>query len=86
MALLPLLAEKPRAVDLLTCATTMTGGQKSVFERVTRIARAPKRWLWASVATVLVTALACTCAFGSAEEKVQEEPDPAETSSAGSAA
>ncbi len=77
--LLTLLAEKPRAVGLLTCATTMTGGQKSVFDRVTRIARAPKRRLWAAVAALLVTALACVCAFGSTED----EPDPAETSSAG---
>jgi len=82
--LLALLTERPRAPDLLTCATTMTGGQKSVFERVTRIAHAPKRWLWAAVAAVLVTALACICAFGSAEEKAPEkEPNPTETSSAG---
>ncbi len=74
--LLALLAEKPRAVGLLTCATTMTGGQKSVFERVTRIARAPKCWLWAAVAAVLATALACVCAFGSAAEEKAPEDGP----------
>jgi len=73
--LLALLTQKPRPRDLLTCATTMTGGQKSVFERVTRIARAPKRWLWAAVAAVLLTALACACAFGQAEEQAPDTPD-----------
>lgn len=61
-------AQNPRPHGLLTCATTMTGGQKSVRERVTRIAHAPRRWLWAAVTLVLVAALACVCAFGSASE------------------
>ncbi|MDE6589147.1 MAG: M56 family metallopeptidase, partial [Oscillospiraceae bacterium] len=74
--LLALLTEKPRSTHLLTCATTMTGGQKSVWERVTRIAHAPKRWLWAAVTAVLVTALACVCAFGQAAES--EEPVPSD--------
>ena len=64
--LLALITAKPRPGDLLRCATTMTGGQKSVFDRVTRIARAPKNWLWAAVAAVIATALACVCAFGQA--------------------
>ena len=66
--LLALVTEKPRASDLFTCATTMTGDQKGVIERVTRIARAPKCWLWATVVAVIATALACVCAFGAAEE------------------
>ncbi len=66
--LLALITVKPRPGDLLRCATTMTGGQKSVFDRVTRIARAPKRWLWAAVAAVAATALACVCAFGQADK------------------
>ena len=80
--LLALLTEKPRTAHLLTCATTMTGGQKSVWERVTRIAHAPKRWLWAAVTAVLVTALACVCAFGQAVEP-EDDPDPADTSDVG---
>ena len=66
--LLALVTEKPRASDLFTCATTMTGDQKGVIERVTRIARAPKRWLWAAVVAVIAASLACVCAFGAAEE------------------
>ena len=64
--LLALLTVKPRPTDLLTCATTMARGQKRVFDRVTRIAHTPKRWLWAAVAMVLAAMLACVCAFGSA--------------------
>ncbi|MDE6260572.1 MAG: M56 family metallopeptidase, partial [Oscillospiraceae bacterium] len=72
--LLVLLTVKPRAGDLLTCATTMTGGQKSVFDRVTRIAHAPKRWLWAAVVAVLAAALACVCAFGSTRSEPDADP------------
>ena len=64
--LLALITVKPGPGDLFRCATTMTGGQKSVFDRVTRIARAPKRWLWAAVVAVIATALACVYAFGQA--------------------
>ena len=66
--LLALITVKPRPGDLLRCATTMTAGQKNVFDRVTRIAKAPKRWLWAAVAAVAATALACVCAFGQADK------------------
>lgn len=82
--LLVLVTEKPRASDLFTCATTMTGDQKSVMERINRIARAPKRWLWAAVAVVLVTVLACACAFGQAaepEDGPEAAPMPAPTES-----
>ncbi len=66
--LLALVTAKPRPGDLLCCATTMAGDKKSLKERITRIAQAPKRWLWAAVAVVLVTALACACAFGQKAE------------------
>ena len=77
--LVALITEKPRPGDLFRCATTMTGGQKSVFDRVTRIARAPKRWLWAAVAAVIAASLACVCAFGQAEKT--PDPDPWDPSS-----
>lgn len=80
--LLALLTESPRPHDLLTCATTMTGGQKSVWERVTRIARAQKRWLWAAVVLVLAAALACVCAFGAAKAE-EETPGPGPEDAAG---
>lgn len=67
--LLALVTARPVPGDLLRLATTMAGDKKSLKERFTRIARAPKRWLWAAVAVVLVTALASACAFGQAEDK-----------------
>lgn len=65
--LLALVTAKPTPGDLFRCATTMAGDKKSLKERITRIAQAPRRWLWAAVAAVLAMALACLCAFGSAE-------------------
>ena len=81
--LLALVTQRPRPGDLLRCATTMTGGQKSVFDRVTRIAKAPKRWLGAAVLAVALAALACACAFGSAAEPDQAlAPSPGPSASA----
>ena len=74
--LLALVTAKPRPGDLLCFATTMAGDKKSLKERITRIAKAPKRWLWAAVAVVLVTALACVCAFGQKAAADDPEPDP----------
>ena len=70
--LLALVTAKPRPGDLFRCATTMAGDKKSLKERITRIAQAPKRVLWAVVVAVAVTALACVCAFG------QAEPEPSD--------
>lgn len=72
--LLALITVKPRPGDLLRCSTTMTGGQKSVFDRMSRIAKAPKRWLGAAVLTVALAALACVCAFGSAADPEPWDP------------
>jgi len=71
--LLALVTAKPGPGDLFRCATTMAGDKRSLKERITRIAQAPRRWLWAAVAVVLATALACACAFGQAEP--EEEVD-----------
>lgn len=70
--LLSLVTARPGPGDLFRCATTMTGDKKSLKERITRIAQAPRRWLWAAVAVVLAMALACLCAFGSVEEPEDE--------------
>ena len=81
--LLALVTAKPGPGDLLCFATTMAGEKKSLKERVSRIAHAPKRWLWAAVAVVLATALACACAFGSAREPDQaDESDPTSSAAA----
>ena len=73
--LLALVTAKPRPGDLFRCATTMAGDKKSLKERISRIACAPKRILWAAVAVVLVTALACVCAFGQAAEEPEDDVD-----------
>ena len=59
--------------DLACCATTMTGGKRSLKERVQRIAQRPKRLISAMVAVVAILSLAAVCAFGRAEAK---GPDP----------
>ena len=71
--LLTLVTAKPNPGDLLCFATTMAGEKRSLRERISRIACAPRRWLWAAVATVLVSVLACVCAFGQAEEPEQAD-------------
>ncbi len=65
--------QKHRPAALLTCATTMSGGQKSAWERITRIAKTQQRWLWAAVAMVLAASMACVCAFGAEKP---EQPNP----------
>ncbi len=67
--LLALVTQKTRPQDLLTCSTAMTGGKRSLRERVRRIAHKQKRWAWAAAAVVLAGALACACAFGASNEE-----------------
>jgi len=61
--LLALVTAGPRPGDLLRCSTTMTGDKRSLRERVRRIARAPKRWLWAAVLSAALAVLVCACSF-----------------------
>ncbi len=75
--LLALVTARPGPGDLLCFATTMAGEKKSLKERVSRIACAPRRILWAALAVVLVTALACLCAFGQTAEPDEPEDNPA---------
>ncbi len=72
--LLALVTAKPRPGDLFRCSTTMAGDKKSLKERISRIAAAPKCAVWAVVVAVLVTALACQCAFGQAAELEADDP------------
>lgn len=67
--LLALITEEPRPGDLLRCATTMTGGQREVFDRIARVAQTPERRRWAEAAVMLAVTLAAVCAFGTAERK-----------------
>lgn len=71
--LLALVTAKPTPADLLRFSTTMTGGKRSLRERIQRIAVQPKRLAGAMLAAVAVLSLAAVCAFGRAEAK---EIDP----------
>ena len=74
--LLALVTAKPRPGDLLRCATTMTGDKRSLRERVRRIARAPKRWLWAAVLSAALALLVCACSFAKSETLETPEDRP----------
>ncbi len=65
--LLALVTAKSGPGDLLRCATTMTGGKKSLQERVRLIAHRQKKLLGAMVLAVAVLALVALCAFGRRE-------------------
>lgn len=71
--LLTLVTAKSTPADLLRFSTTMTGGKRSLKERIQRIAVRPKRLAGAMLAAVAVLTLAAVCAFGRAEAK---EIDP----------
>ena len=72
--LIGLTCSRGSAKALLSTATTMTGGKKSIKERVTLIAKKPKT----AVATLLIVALllsvAVGCTFTGAKAESLEEP------------
>lgn len=77
--LLALVTARPRPGDLLRCATTMTGDKRSLRERVSRIARAPKRWLWAAAVSVALAVLVCACSFAKSETPEKHGDGPLTT-------
>lgn len=66
--LLSLVTAKGGPRDLLSFATTMTGGKKSLRERIHRIACKQKCLVSATVAIILLLCLTVVCAFGRKEE------------------
>jgi beta-lactamase regulating signal transducer with metallopeptidase domain len=68
--LIGLTCEKRRATDLMCCATTMTGGKKSIMERIKLIANKPKTAAYTLVAVILIAALAAGCTFTGAEKEL----------------
>lgn len=76
-------AAKARPSGLLHCSTSMSGGKKSLHERIHYIAGAPKQLVGAVIAVVLILALACACSFGQASAGTEpldsKEPTPTET-------
>lgn len=77
--LIGLTCEKPRAVDLLRCATTMTGSKSTIKERIRLIAKSPKTAAYTLAAVLLIAALAVGCTFTGAEpettQPVVSEPE-----------
>ena len=71
--LLTLVTAKARPVDLLSFATTMTGGKRSLKERIQRIAHQPKQLVSAVIAVAIVLSLSVLVAFGQAKELI--DPD-----------
>ncbi len=74
--LLALVTARPGPGELLRCATTMTGDKRSLRERVGRIARAPKRWLWAAALSAVLAVLVCACSFAKTEGPEKHEDGP----------
>ncbi len=74
--LLALITARPGPGDLLRCATTMTGDRRSLRERVSRIARAPKRWFWAAALSVVLAVLVCACSFAKTKTPETHEDGP----------
>lgn len=72
--LLAMITAKPQPGDLLRCATTMTGDKRSLRERVSRIARPARRWLWAAALSVALAVLVCACSFAKPAEKHEDGP------------
>lgn len=81
--LLTLVTAKARPQDLLSFATTMTGGKRSLRERIQRIARRPRQLAGAVVVTALVLTLTVLVTFGQARGR--DEPLAGGTSFAGAA-
>lgn len=64
--LLALVTAKPKPGDLLSFATTMSGGKRSLRERIQRIACEPKQLVSALITVVIVLSLSAVVAFGQA--------------------
>lgn len=62
--LLCLAAASARPGNALLAATTMTGGKRSLAQRLRRIARRPRQLVSALLAAVLLMSLTVACAFG----------------------
>lgn len=69
--LLNMIASRPSPSELMCTATTMTGGKKSIAKRLNMIVKAPKTWLPALIAAVLILGAAAGCAFTGAEKNVE---------------
>jgi beta-lactamase regulating signal transducer with metallopeptidase domain len=62
----------PRRTSLLIAATTMTGGKRSIKERIMRIAKKAKRLIPAVIAVAAVAVVAAGCTFTGAKGEQAE--------------
>lgn len=74
--LLRLTCEKRTAV--LTTATTMTGNNKTIKERIALIVKKPKMAVYTLVAVLLIAAIAIVCTFTGAKDTENAIDDPAD--------
>ena len=73
--LLKLVTAKPGPRDLLRCATTMTGGRRSLRDRIARIACKRKNLVSLSVAALVLAVLCCAATFSRPVEESVGEGD-----------
>ena len=75
-ALLGLVAPKRARGQLLSCATTMQLGKKSLKERITLIAKKPKMAVYTLVFVLVLSLVLTACTFTSAPVQPEPEPQP----------
>ena len=77
-ALLGLVTAKPGGGQLLSGATTMQLGKKSLKERITLIAKKPKMAAYTLVFVLLLTLALAACTFTGASAQPEPEPETAQ--------
>ena len=75
-ALLSLVAPKRARGQLLSCATTMQLGRKSLKERITLIAKKPKMAAYTLVFVLVLSLVLTACTFTGAPVQPELEPQP----------
>ena len=75
-ALLSLVAPKRARGQLLSCATTMQLGRKSLKERIMLIAKKPKMAAYTLVFVLVLSLVLTACTFTSASVQPEPEPQP----------
>ena len=71
--LLQLIVSKPKPTDLLSCATTMTSGKRSLRYRIQCIAKQPKTLAITLACVLLVLTVTVGCTFTGAKEQSDDK-------------
>jgi len=77
--LLRLITAPAKPGDLFSCATTMTGDKKSLYERIGRIACRQKQVVGFVVVVIFVAFVAAACSFGRVDGAAEDEKDGADS-------